>query len=93
MLVAQASDAQHDITELYAPYLRHYFTGRQNLTLYDPKAGYKWKQCVSDPSFSSSPFPEMTPKQTVASAALLRQRLITLLNVVLVVMVLNYELL
>lgn len=50
MFVAQIADAQYDIIELYSPYIRHYFTGRQNLTLYDSKAGYKWKQCIRESS-------------------------------------------
>lgn len=74
MLVSQAADAQHDIVELYSPYLRHYFTGRQNLTLYDSKAGYKWDQCIWDPFSSSTSFSSGTiPKQTAGSAALRRQ--------------------
>uniref|UniRef100_A0A0R3S4P5 RGM domain family member B n=1 Tax=Elaeophora elaphi TaxID=1147741 RepID=A0A0R3S4P5_9BILA len=53
MYVAQIADAQSDIIDLYSPYIRHYFTGRQNLTLYDSKAGYKWKQCIRESSDSS----------------------------------------
>ncbi|VDN07998.1 unnamed protein product [Thelazia callipaeda] len=52
-LIAQVYDAQNDITDLYSPYVRHYFTGRQNLTVYDAKAGYKWKQCILDSSMNS----------------------------------------
>ncbi|KAM3721928.1 Repulsive guidance molecule [Dirofilaria immitis] len=53
MFIAQISDAQNDIIGLYSPYIRHYFTGRQNLTLYDSKAGYKWKQCIQETSINS----------------------------------------
>lgn len=53
MLVLQAADAQHDITDLYFPYVKHYFTGRQNLTLYDSKAGYRWNQCLIEPNRKS----------------------------------------
>lgn len=48
--VTQIANAQDDIIDLYSPYIRHYFTGRQNLTLYDSKAGYKWKQCIQGTS-------------------------------------------
>ncbi|KAL3997259.1 Repulsive guidance molecule (RGM) C-terminus family protein [Acanthocheilonema viteae] len=52
MFIAQIADAQYDIINLYSPYIRHYFTGRQNLTLYDSKAGYKWKQCTRESSLN-----------------------------------------
>ncbi|VIO97233.1 Uncharacterized protein BM_BM7059 [Brugia malayi] len=50
MFIAQIIDAQDDIIDLFSPYMHHYFTGRQNLTLYDSKAGYKWKQCIRQSS-------------------------------------------
>ncbi|EFO15281.2 hypothetical protein LOAG_13231 [Loa loa] len=54
MFVAQIANAQYDIIDLYSPYIRHYFTGRQNLTLYDSKAGYKWKHCIPESSSFNS---------------------------------------
>ncbi|VDK81915.1 unnamed protein product [Litomosoides sigmodontis] len=53
MFVAQITAAQHDIIDLYSPYIRHYFTGRKNLTLYDLKAGYRWKECIRELSGNS----------------------------------------
>lgn len=55
MFVTQITDAQDDIIDLYSPYIRHYFTGRQNLTLYDTKAGYRWKQCIPESKSSNDP--------------------------------------
>ncbi|VDK88967.1 unnamed protein product, partial [Onchocerca ochengi] len=67
MFIAQIADAQDDIIDLYSPYVRHYFTGRQNLTLYDSKAGHKWKQCV-EKSFINS--------DQTASSTMLQKRYI-----------------
>uniref|UniRef100_A0A915Q349 RGM domain family member B n=1 Tax=Setaria digitata TaxID=48799 RepID=A0A915Q349_9BILA len=80
MFVAQIADAQRDITNLYSPYIQHYFTGRQNLTLYDSKAGYKWTHCIQKGSGNS--------EQT---AGLQQQQLNGILIAVLIfVVLLNY---
>lgn len=63
MFVAQIAAAQYDIIDLYAPYIRHYFTGRKNLTLYDSKAGYRWKQCIRELSGNSGQISGSTTQQ------------------------------
>ncbi|VDM96086.1 unnamed protein product [Thelazia callipaeda] len=84
-LIAQVHDAQNDITDLFSPYVRHYLTGRQNLTLYDAKAGYKWKQCVFDSSGNS--------RQVASSIRLLssqRYKLLRDMLLLLLVSLVNY---
>ncbi|CAG9540522.1 unnamed protein product [Cercopithifilaria johnstoni] len=88
IFVAQIADAQYDIIDLYSPYIRHYFTGRQNLTLYDSKAGYKWMQCIRE---SSSSF--INPEQISGSINLQQQcnNMNRLVLVMLIFIVFEYE--